>query len=552
MVRVSSFVVAALLAGSPALAQPQQARVTAQAGTDTAGWTLLGQQEVKGKRDRDTIMVGKYEGKFDQLQLVVLDSDIDLKELTVHFANGEKWSPALKHGFKEGQRSKAIDLPGNNRQIAKIELLYQNTPGGGAAKVAVYGRDKAAKPPMPATVDIRGWTLLGQQEVKGRRDRDTIAVGKYEGTFDQLQLVVLDSDIELKDLVVYFSNGEKWSPSLKTSFKEGQRSKAIDLPGSNRTIAKIELLYQNTPGGGAAKVAVYGRDKKANNAPTTAPQPMPVAFDPKGWTLLGEQTVDGRRDKDAIKVGKYKGGFDQLTMVVSESDLDLQELTVKFPKGEKWSPSLRKTFKEGSRTHVIDLPGKDRIISKIELKYANTAGGGKAKVQIYGRDAGRPAPPPIAPPTWDNKGWTLLGKSTVDGWRDRDHMNVTQGKPFSEVMFVVAGSDVELKNIVINLGNGEKFEMPSSVVFKEGTRTAPIDIPGKLRKIKSVDFAYANLPGGGRAQLEVWARAKAQPATPPTPPPPPTGNRPTQGAPGGVQVGPTTPPPPPPVVRDHR
>jgi hypothetical protein len=117
-------------------------------------------------------------------------------------------------------------------------------------------------------------------------------------------------------------------------------------------------------------------------------------------------------------------------------------------------------------------------------------------------------------------------------------MNVSQGKPFSEVMFVVAGSDVELKNVVINLGNGEKFEMPSSVVFKEGTRTAPIDIPGKLRKIKSVDFAYANLPGGGRAQLEVWARAKAQPAGMPG------------GQPGGVQVGPGAPPPP--VVRDHR
>jgi hypothetical protein len=553
MVRASSslqsFLVAALLAASPAaLAQP---RVGAHATVDTQGWTLLGQQEVKGKRDRDTIMVGKYEGRFDQIQLVVLDSDIELKELTVHFANGEKWSPALKASFKEGQRSKAIDLPGNNRQIAKIELVYANTPGGGAAKVAIYGRDKAAKmpTPMPASFDPKGWTLLGQQEVKGKRDRDTIHVGRYEGTFDQLQLVVLDSDIELKDLVVYFADGQKWSPSLRTSFKEGQRSKAIDLPGNNRTIVKIELLYQNTPGGGAAKVAIYGRDKKANNNPgPMPPQPQPVAFDSRGWTMLGEQSVDGLRDKDTIKVGKYAGAFDQLTMVVSDSDLDLQSLTVVFPKGQKWSPSLRKTFKEGSRTHVIDLPGKDRIINKIELKYANIAGGGKAKVQIYGRDAGRQAPPPIVAPSWDNKGWTLLGKSTVDGWRDRDHLNVSQGKPFSEVMFVVAGSDVELKNITINLGNGEKFAMPTSVIFREGTRTAPIDIPGKLRKIKSVDFAYANLPGGGRAQVEIWARAKAQPAGMPMPGP---SQGPSQGAPGGVNVGPGTPPPPP-VVRDHR
>jgi hypothetical protein len=542
MVRVSSFVVAALLAGSPALAQP---RVTGSASVDTQGWTLLGQQEVKGKRDRDTIMVGKYEGRFDQIQLVVLDSDIELKDLTVHFSNGEKWSPALKASFKEGQRSKALDLPGNNRQISKIELVYANTPGGGAAKVAIYGRDKAAKMPMPmpASFDPKGWTLLGEQKVQGKRDRDTIMVGRYEGKFDELQLVVLDSDVELKDLVVTFSDGQKWSPSLRASFKEGQRTKAIDLPGNNRTIAKIELLYANTPGGGAAKVAVYGRDKKKNNHPGPLP-PQPVVFNSQGWTLLGEHSVDGRRDKDTIKVGKYAGAFDQLTMVVSDSDLELQDLTVVFPKGQKWSPSLRKTFREGSRTHVIDLPGKDRIINKIQLKYANIAGGGKAKIQIFGRDAGRQAPPPIVGPSWDNKGWTLLGKSTVDGWRDRDTLKVSQGKPFSEVMFVVAGSDVELKNITINLGNGEKFAMPTSVIFKEGTRTAPIDIPGKLRKIRSVDFAYANLPGGGRAQVEIWARAKAQP-TGMSPMPPPTQAPPR--APGGVQVA-----PPPPNVRDHR
>jgi hypothetical protein len=408
--------------------------------------------------------------------------------------------------------------------------------------------------PMPqgrmAQVDTQGWTLLGQQEVKGKRDRDTIQVGRYEGKFDQIQIVVLDSDIELKDLTVFFANGEKWSPALKMSFKEGQRSRAIDLPGNNRTINKIEMLYANTPGGGAAKVAIYGRDKKGNNNPGPMP-PQPVAFDATGWTKLGEKGVGGKHDRDIIQVKKSAGKFDQITMVVSDSDLELKNFTVIMDNGQRWSPkNVTHTFREGQRTRVIDLPGKDRRIAKIELVYGNTPGGGAAKVAVYARDVGRPAPPPPTPVTWDNKGWTLLGKSVVDGWRDRDHLNVTQGKPFSEVMFVVGGSDVELRNIVITLGNGEKFEMPSSVIFKEGTRTAPIDIPGKLRKIKSVDYVYANLPGGGRANLEIWGRAKARPTTP-MPPPPPPGTGPTQGAPGGVQVGPGTAPPPP-VVRDHR
>src|SRR5688572_28362954 len=126
-------------------------------------------------------------------------------------------------------------------------------------------------------------------------------------------------------------------------FKEGQRSRAIDLPGNNRTIAKIELVYQNTPGGGAARVQVLARDKKKWNGggnPGPMPPAQPAAFDPSGWTKLGEQTVNGKKDKDTIKVGKYKGAFDQLTLVVSESDLELTNFTVFFPRGDKWAPPL--------------------------------------------------------------------------------------------------------------------------------------------------------------------------------------------------------------------
>ncbi|HEY5945365.1 MAG TPA: hypothetical protein VIV40_07735 [Kofleriaceae bacterium] len=538
-------VTAVLTAASLAAAQPQQQARPAPTAFDASGWTLLGSQEVAGKRDRDTFPVGKQEGKFDKLAIVVTDSDIELKDLTVVFANGDKWSPGgLKHQFKEGQRSRAIDLPGNDRQISKIELVYANTAGGGRAKVAIYAKDTKARP-SGKKPDMTGWTLLGGQQVGGRKDKDTFNVPKYEGKFDQVQMNVLDSDLELLDMTIVFANGERWSPKIKVSFKEGSRSRAIDLPGSDRQIAKIELTYANTPGGGKAYVELYGRSKKIPLPPNGNPGPLPPnlppppAFDPTGWTLLGTQTVNGSRDHDTIRVGRKMGGFDQLTMVVTDSDLDLQDMTIVFTGGQKWSPKIKHLFKEGARSRAIDLPGKDRTITRIELAYANLPGGGKAKVELYGRDLGRPAPPPLTPVTWENKGWTLLGKKTVDGWRDRDRLNVYIAKPFSEVMFVVTGSDVQLSNITITLGNGEKFEMPTSVTFKEGTRTAPVDIPGALRKIRSVEFAYANLPGGGRASVEVWARAKPQP-------------RPPQPVPPATTPPPAPPPAPPPVIRDHR
>lgn len=347
--------------------------------------------------------------------------------------------------------------------------------------------------------DATGWTLLGSQNVKGKHDHDTIAVGKNEGRFDELQMVVTDADIKLKQLTVVFANGQRWSPKLSHVFKEGQRSRAIDLPGDDRTIAKIDLAYSAAAPGSMAEVSIYARDRRGKAAPE---------FNRKGWTRLGAGVVNGARDHDVVPVGAKKGGFDQLTMLVLDSDLALSDLTIVFADGKKWSPKLKHTFKEGAASHVIDLPGKDRRIARFDLVYANTPGGGNAKVEIYGRDVGRPAPPLPAPVTWEKKGWTFLGKKTVDGWRDRDHLVVSQAKPFSAVMFVVTGSDVKLDKVMIALGNNEKFEAESNVTFKEGARTSPIDIPGKLRKIKSVDFAYSNLPGGGRATVEVWGRAK--------------------------------------------
>jgi hypothetical protein len=417
--------------------------------------------------------------------------------------------------------------------------------------------------------DTTGWSLLGEQTVQGKRDRDVITVGKYEGKFDQLQLVVLDSDIDLKDITVQFSNGEKWSPALKHSFRQGQRSRVIDLPGNNRTIAKIELVYANTPGGGRAKVAVYGRDKKAGPVrPDPRPMAPAAAFDAKGWTLLGEQWVDGRRDKDTLKVSKYADKFDQLTLVVTESDLELKNLVVKFGDGakDKWSPNVKHVFKEGQRSRVIDLPGQDRIIRRIDLTYANIPGGGRAKVAIYAKNTGR-QPVEIKPVVWENRGWTFLGKDTVDGWRDRDRITVKDGKPYTEVMFVVGGSDVELRNVTITLGNNEKYQLPTNVVFKEGTRTSPIDIPGKLRRIRSIDFAYANLPGGGRATVEVWARKKGTGSGTATHQETSNATNAPNGNPGVVPPLPQNNPPPasnatnapngnpgvvPPVVRDHR
>jgi len=60
--------------------------------------------------------------------------------------------------------------------------------------------------------------------------------------------------------------------------------------------------------------------------------------------------------------------------------------------------------------------------------------------------------------------------------------------------------------VVITFGDGEPFSPATRHVFGANTRSHVIDLPGRERVIRSVEFRYGNLPGGGRAQAELWAQ----------------------------------------------
>ncbi len=112
---------------------------------------------------------------------------------------------------------------------------------------------------LPARFDRTGWELLGSRVVDGKADKDEIVVGARKGVFTRLMVVVEDSDLEMHDLVVEFANGQKHEPKIRQLFREDTRTRAIDLPGNKRFIRRITFRYGNLPGGGRARVEVYGQ-----------------------------------------------------------------------------------------------------------------------------------------------------------------------------------------------------------------------------------------------------------------------------------------------------
>lgn len=107
----------------------------------------------------------------------------------------------------------------------------------------------------------------------------------------------------------------------------------------------------------------------------------------------------------------------------------------------------------------------------------------------------------------DRTGWDKLGERMVDGKVDRDVIQVGRADGrFSRVMLVVEHSALELLDVEITFGDGSKHSPGTRLVFGKDTRSRVIDLPGDRRVIKQVSFRYANLPGGGRAQVELWAK----------------------------------------------
>jgi hypothetical protein len=104
-------------------------------------------------------------------------------------------------------------------------------------------------------------------------------------------------------------------------------------------------------------------------------------------------------------------------------------------------------------------------------------------------------------------GWSRLGERWVNGGADHDAIVVgaVEGT-FTSIALRVEHSALELFDITVTFGDGTTWSPGTRLVFAEDTSSRTIDLPGGARIIRRVDFHYANLPGGGRAQLELWGR----------------------------------------------
>ena len=104
------------------------------------------------------------------------------------------------------------------------------------------------------------------------------------------------------------------------------------------------------------------------------------------------------------------------------------------------------------------------------------------------------------------QGMELLGERWVDGRSDRDSIGAARQGHFRSITLAVDGSALEMRNVVVHFGDGSSFSPDTRLVFDGSSRSRQIDLPGDDRRVTRIDFAYGNLPGGGRAHVRAFGQ----------------------------------------------
>ncbi|MEP6743491.1 MAG: hypothetical protein ABJB61_13415 [bacterium] len=104
--------------------------------------------------------------------------------------------------------------------------------------------------------------------------------------------------------------------------------------------------------------------------------------------------------------------------------------------------------------------------------------------------------------------WIHLGDKHVDGKSDHDKISVGRDDGwFRQLQIRVEDAPVNFQRVVVHFGNGTDEEMQFRERINPGTETRAMDLHGRRRIIKSVDFWYEKANWGStRPTVRLYGR----------------------------------------------
>ncbi len=443
-------------------------------------WTLLSKQQVGLDIDRDVVKVPADGVRYTAVALAAIDQAIDLYDLKVVFGSGKVLDVRVRRTLKAGERSRAIDLPGDVRSIQRIELVYETSgKARKRAQIAVWGR-------AAYTGLGKGWELLGRQQAAQDIDRDVIRLPGGSGPYDGIVLRALRADAQLYDLKVTFGNGETKDITVRRMLKNGSKTDVISFAGRPRYLDNIKMIYES---GNKAKrpaiIEVWGRQ---------------VSWLPgRGWRLVGKPTIEQKVDRNVIRLPKGAGRHDMMVLQAIGGDVEFYDLKLHFGNKQVQDVTIRRTLPAGKWTRAIKFDRGARKIKRVVMINENTAKKKKPpKVAVWLRRASRKAGPE----------WVFLGAAKADRDFDRDVIRVPrQIGLFKSVGLRAMRSPVDIYDVRVRFENGESQDVRVRKTLNPGQQTPPIDLSGGARDLSHVRLMYESAAKKrSKGVIEVWAR----------------------------------------------
>jgi hypothetical protein len=111
---------------------------------------------------------------------------------------------------------------------------------------------------ISTTASANEWEQIGSKKVDFAELRDTIRVtGKKRHR--RLRLCVERRAVSMRDFDVVFANGSRQDIRIRRLIRPGTCTRAVDLVGKSRDIARIILKYDPTPRDKPAVVKIFAR-----------------------------------------------------------------------------------------------------------------------------------------------------------------------------------------------------------------------------------------------------------------------------------------------------
>lgn len=105
-------------------------------------WELIAERSVRLTAERDIIPVGGRK-QYAYLKLKVRETGIQIMSMTIRLATGQVLNPPLRSYIAKNSESRVIDIPGKDRAITSVTLVYKSRPGSKErAIVQLYGKTR--------------------------------------------------------------------------------------------------------------------------------------------------------------------------------------------------------------------------------------------------------------------------------------------------------------------------------------------------------------------------------------------------------------------------